>query len=64
MRKNAVENFLASLDTKESIEVHRLNLLRDKAVYHWDQETVCEIWRGINQKYERNHHGNNTTKKS
>lgn len=48
----AVDNFLASLDTKQPIMNHFMNLEKDAELYGWNEKTRTAIMRGICDAYE------------
>lgn len=53
INKEAVSNFLASMDMKLSENVHQLNAISDCLSYGWDRETYKEIQKGITAAYSK-----------
>ena len=50
--QNAVDNFLASLDTRLTQEMQENNAYLDSFMYDWDQEVLDAILKGIRNIYK------------
>lgn len=53
IKETAVNNFLSSINLRESRLVHYLNAERDMALYRWNNETYEAIMRGIDLAYAK-----------
>lgn len=52
MQKDAVSNFVNSIDLSLPREVHILNVFRDAQIYKWSERMINEIIKQIYSRYK------------
>lgn len=52
-QKDAIDNFLSTMDRNKPMIDHMRNAMRDAYLYKWPSQTLIEIMKGIEDAYPK-----------